>query len=326
MKQIIILFSFLIVSQFAFSQIEGSSVDNSQNTVIAQSGLRMRSAPNLQGEKITTIPFGQEVNILSELSFGKLMKGGKTTTNEEDNLKDDFIGDWVKISYNGQTGYVCNAYLYYSPRDKDLLQDESKRDLNQDIVLLQTGDNCISNIYPQKGRYWYGISFDNNSLKPVIVEYQASYRDVLDYYFLETYAKNENVDFIIGSKNPMTTTQVTNDITNRFSISEEMPEANKAILDKHHLSVKSKIEDNQPLLSLILEKDGKQQILNPNKENTYDHAVNIKWAGDIDGDGQSDFIISYGEEWVQCILYLSSKAEGDQLVKPVAVWYTGYCC
>ena len=325
MKQTI-LFTFLMCSQFVFAQIAESYVETSQNTVIAKNGLRMRSAPNLQGDKILTIPFGKEVEILSDLSYGKLLENGETSQDKEANLLDNFVGDWAKISYNGKIGYACNAYLYYSFSDEETLKDEKEKDINQDIVLLKTESNCISNIYPQKGRYWYGLS-ENNQLEAVEVEYSTSYADGVDAYFLETSSTGDNADFIIGSKEPMQSIQLYNDFTKSLFLTSKMDEKAMAILQKHNITFKSKEKDNESFFMLILERDGKQQVLNPNREEQpYDYAVNIEWAGDIDGDGKSDFIISYGEESVQCILYLSSKATGNQLVKPVAVWYTGYCC
>ena len=325
MKKGIILFSFLIISQFAFSQIEDSYIEKSQNTVIAKSGLRMRSAPNLQGKKIVTIPFGQTIEVLSELSFGKLMKGGKTTQNKKDQEETNFIGDWVKVFYKGKTGYVCNAFLYYSI-GSETLKNEKKRDVNQDIVLLVTGINCINNTYKPTDFHWYGLSpLDNSSkniIKPVTVDYKASYQEGLGYYFQETSVKEKSIDFIIGSKTPINTSEATNDIKDRgIFLSKDEIEKNKVLLQKHNLNVSILVDQ---AVQITLERDGKQQIINLNENSK--RAVTSEWVGDIDGDGKSDFIISYGEESIEIILYLSSKAEGEQLVKPVAIWYSGYCC
>ena len=52
----------------------------------------------------------------------------------------------------------------------------------------------------------------------------------------------------------------------------------------------------------------------------------LVWNGDLDGDRKDDYIIIYGEKVAQICLYLSSEAEGDDLVKLVAMFLVGSCC
>lgn len=64
--------------------------------VAASDGLRMRSTPNLNGEKITTIGNGAKVKVLEE---GEIF--------EVDGLK----SNWYKIEFAGKEGWAFGGYL-----------------------------------------------------------------------------------------------------------------------------------------------------------------------------------------------------------------------
>ena len=68
---------------------------------MAPSGLKMRVTPN--GKKLLTIPYNAKVERLDKESYG-------TLTVEE--IKGfNISGDWVKVKYDGQIGYVFDGYL-----------------------------------------------------------------------------------------------------------------------------------------------------------------------------------------------------------------------
>ena len=326
MKQVLMSFAFCLLAQSIFAQELPKGIDILQNVVIAKSGLRMRSAPNLKSKKLQTVPFGETVKITHNESFGVLLKNGETITTQAfnkaiDKYFDAILGDWVKVDYQGIIGYMCNAYLF-NAKHKTSIEQEKKRGLNQDIVLLKGGTNCFNNVFPQAGRYWYGLS--NEKIEVVEVEYKAVFADGPAYYMLETSTKRGYDYFIIGSKTPFKTGESVNDLEDIFGVGSTKLR-HQEVMAKHHLKV-VKLKNEYNGTELWVERDGKKQLLNPKNDRFYTESVVLEWAGDIDGDGQSDYIITFGEETSECILYLSSKAEGDQLVKPVAVWFSGYCC
>ena len=54
----------------------------------------------------------------------------------------------------------------------------------------------------------------------------------------------------------------------------------------------------------------------------------VKWKGDIDNDGEFDYIISDSccGEVVSTYLYLSTQFLKEKVMKPVSVFKDGYCC
>jgi hypothetical protein len=71
---------------------------------------------------------------------------------------------------------------------------------------------------------------------------------------------------------------------------------------------------------LILSFNGKEQILTYLKENCDDCGWSIYWIGDLDRDGKLDFYLDLSEHYnvIDKVLFLSSKAEKNKLVKAVA--------
>ena len=100
---------------------------------------------------------------------------------------------------------------------------------------------------------------------------------------------------------------------------------NDALLKKYHLEIYRKdplhFWDDQ---QLVLKNKGIRQIISPSSST--DGPWNLYWSGDLDGDGQQDYIIQFGDKDARTQLYLSKSAAKNQLVRPVAVYYSGYCC
>jgi hypothetical protein len=54
--------------------------------------------------------------------------------------------------------------------------------------------------------------------------------------------------------------------------------------------------------------------------------TNIDFIGDIDGDDKMDYILCTEGEQGYNVLFLSSEKKENNLVEPVAHFYTCYCC
>lgn len=103
-KMILILIGLVLFTADSFST---NPVTEGQNllSVVAGSGLKMRTAPNLSSQTIKVIPFGDMVFPVLD-----------TMTNE---TKEDRIewmeGEWIKVEHLGDQGYVFNGFLTHLP-------------------------------------------------------------------------------------------------------------------------------------------------------------------------------------------------------------------
>lgn len=66
---------------------------NKKGTVIAPSGLNLRSTSSENGKKLTAIPYGYDVEIIKQLSNG-----------------------WIEVNYNGFHGYVYGKWVHCNAR------------------------------------------------------------------------------------------------------------------------------------------------------------------------------------------------------------------
>lgn len=69
--------------------------------VMAFSGLKIRTAPNIHGEVLKVIPFGQVIQVLE--------RSGPSQTIER------IEGQWIKIKYQGTEGFVFDGFLSNLP-------------------------------------------------------------------------------------------------------------------------------------------------------------------------------------------------------------------
>jgi len=130
MKQyFILLVNLIFLSQISFAQ---NFQANDSLYVWAISGLNMRTTPDLKGEKIMIIPYGEKIKIENkkgDLPAMKVLfrKGRKVQEGEGEiydrhtgetmkKIPDFFIeGHWVKINYRGIEGYLFDGYLSSLP-------------------------------------------------------------------------------------------------------------------------------------------------------------------------------------------------------------------
>lgn len=322
----ILIFLFLVYIPLA-AHLQTHEIDPERNVIISTNGMNLREFPNRGSKVLTAIPFGEKVVILNQKSFGTetigYYPGYGYHNSETRKLKTIPVkGDWVKVSYNGLTGFVFGAYLGYTAPSKKRV----KNDVNTDFVLLYSGFSCYYNIYDKSQFHWYGLYKRKTGyeLKKISIS-----------YFYDDYSKegltpfgtmtNDNIDLslIIGSRLTMKEGNVDGtdfpDQNHNFKIATQN---NYELLNKLSMElIDSPYDEYHPLLKLI--RGIKEQILNIEDSPTL---YSIDWMGDLDRDGKPDYILNYGEKLTLTVLYLSSQASGAQIVKPVAVYYSGYCC
>lgn len=314
---------FISTCLLAFNLFGQEMKVNTQLTkVIANGGLRLREKPGTSSKILTTIPFGEKVRYLSAAAFGT----DSIVFTDDSGKTQKIPGCWVNVSYKNWKGYVLNVYLYYSPTNSMVLKDGE----NEDFLLLLPGAGCVpENIHNPVEWKWYGYFEDTVkgtiSVKPVSIRYLSWNTG---YYDLEIAAEpSKNLKFIIGSKNemPVSTKLTSMKILNLWTwdISERSnPDLEK--LPGLSLQLVPELDTTKmPPVRLLLIKDGKQQLL---FRPEFGYPRCVFYCGDIDNDGKNDYIINYDEKSGYTVLYLSSKARPGELVRPVAVFFTTYCC
>ena len=322
-----VLLSFGIVPD-SFQQ--DHKVITSYTYVIASEGLDMKTAPDIMAETIINIPFGEQIEYVEDISYGLDTLGYDTLYYHRIPNKSiiiPYVGDWVKVKYNNQTGFVFNMYLFGS----NYLLKNNIANVNTDYVLLFPEMDCYSNWYPPDNFFWYGVYRvdDEYEIRPVEISYYF-YNAIPGPGFLVTSTNdNKNLCFIIGSNKSYRV----GDVKGRTYSWKEgnlviSRQIKSSVLNEHSLSLKIDTNSNGHFggYSLFLNEEyGNKQLLNLNKN--WVGPITLYWKGDLDGDSQNDYIISFGDKCNGVVLYLSSEAvTPDEIVRPVAVNFGGYCC
>ncbi len=307
--------TFLIVISFGYLNAQDNDIDPQANYVIASS-LRLRESPNKDAKILTNIPFGSHVEYLTNQCYNK-------DTTLVPLYDDDYVvvGSWVYVKYKNIKGFVLNTYLSYY--DKPNIEPN---DLNNEYLVLFPGCDCNFNIHNVTRWNFYGFyKTENDSLKirKIKINYISDYKDYTCPLILYT-ADNLNLEFIIGSKEEMFKDESTifnksveilyNE--NEKQLAKELRKVGLTLLDHSN-----KTRDD--FFELIYSDENKKQKINLKG---FALPTRIKFIGDLDNDGKNDFIISYGETAGPTILYLSSKANENDLLKMVASFFSSYCC
>jgi hypothetical protein len=310
---------YLILLNLNVSLAQNIQVDTNATIVIANGGLNLRSEPSKKSNKITNIPFGSTIKYISDRSFNI-----DSILIRHSHIRDEELikGNWVKVEYNKMKGYVLDIYLYHKRYDKDRF----KKKYDNDFILLYPGCGCDpENLHNPNGWKWFGY-FEEGEGKYKVEEISISYYStkVIQCELIISASKNENLSFIIGSKN------------GRLSKAEIVQGKRIILYDYGYNPVKKSDLDNASV-ELIENKDVKtwkpselylingnnRQLLNKPE---YFIPYEISFKGDLDGDLKDDYIIHYGDKAGIVILYLTTKAKPGNLIEQVAMFFSSYCC
>jgi hypothetical protein len=297
--------------------------------VISPDGLNLRAKPNRQSKTLQTVLFGEKVQVISPQHFGRDTVGqleyfeisGKS-------YRVPIDGYWVKVRYRQKEGYMFSAYLGRAINEVR----EADKPLNQDFVLLFPFIGCFSNVFYQPGWHWYGVYAQDSAtfMKKVKVSFYSLPMGLIGDAISTN--DNRNLQFIIGSHVPLSEKTIQNKRGYERSLfnlplftAGDMP--NDSLLQQYNLAVSGdntlSRENYWDSQKLVFQKNGvRQEVLPPSKDGLW----YLVWCGDLDGDGKDDYIIHFGEKSGAPVLYLSKPAGKGQLVKPVAIYYSGYCC
>ncbi|MFN8338963.1 MAG: SH3 domain-containing protein [Saprospiraceae bacterium] len=290
-------------------------IDIKANYVIA-SALRLRDSPNKNAKILTTIPFGSHIEYLTNQCYNK-----DTTLISIYNDYYMVVGSWVYVKYKNFKGFVLNSYLSYY--NKPIPEP---KDLNNEYLVLFPGCDCDFNIHNVTKWNFYGFyktEKDSLNIRKIKINYISDNEDYTCPLILYT-EDNLNLEFIIGAKGEML-----KDKSMIFSKSVEiLYSENEKQLAKELQNVGLSLIDHSSnsrddYFELIYSDENKKQKLNLNG---FDFPTRIKFIGDIDEDNKNDFIITFGEKSSRTILFLSSQARENHLLKMVSIFFSSYCC
>lgn len=294
-----------------------------QTRVVALSGLNIRSQPDLKAKVLGGIPFMEEVQILKLCSIGiDTIAEHVYYTSPRHTYSQR--GYWVKVKYRNIEGYVFNSYLLDLPKERS----HTIAGLNEEFGLNYVGQHCFDNIYRDKKIKWKGVYRRENEIviEPVEISYYADIEEnESNYTWLRIYVENnEGLMFLLGDKNEVIIEGVIEGkIDDRPGSLLTIHSVAHNLFDIENIQIVFEEQSTYPYL--YLKQEGRKQLLNP-RNMKLGHPSKIYWKGDLDGDDRDDYIINYGDKAAHSILYLSSQAENGDIVKPVAVFFSGYCC
>ena len=331
-------------------------------TIIASSGLKLRSTPDQRGKVLAVAPFGARVTVKNKSSSRPNGKGnyyvpearrdtigilreytyhdGKKTVN----VKEPHIGYWFSVEYDGKSGYMFSGFLMWNG-----LENERYANPNDTWRVQYAGGNAANSALPDlhKRWNWYGLFRQPDgkyALRAVQLQYAvADYRNeneeggVLDTEILtQVVGVAEQPLFLIGHIGKLTErSNISGDYAyekqgeSKFMSGYTLPKED--LLRPYDITIQKHSAENEWDYSVFLSNASgkKQEIRLPNLKDSANERVSpfeLQWVGDLDGDGRYDYLCNMGDKWGGIMLYLSSQAKSGEAAGLVAVlWHWSIC-
>jgi len=329
----ILLLSFFLVAITTLSIGQESTVSRYLSTVFAESGLNMRSAPNLKADVILKIPYQAKITLMDNKSFGiDTISVIKTET-----YKYIIDGHWVKVKYNGKIGYVVSSYLRVDSKtflkNRNLPEDYFKE---KDFILLRPGFDCGFRYVDKRKYHWYGLYTTDSiaEFKPIEFEY-VNTTDV-DANQGIIAIKNKNLNYIIGSKiklasqshpDPIVWKKNVHSITEKYTL-DDCGEVNPSsqfyiTTDENHYEPGGCHTTHR----MYIQYKGVVQETFSDMPGNFIGSKTANFIGDLDGDGDPDYVLYQSNEKThRDVLFLSSlKNSSYPIAKPAVVNEGGNC-
>lgn len=318
----LLLILFLCTCGRAQSNWQGLTINKNRNTVIATGGLNLRSEPGTGSKVIARLPFGTRVTILETKLYAP----------DEINRFKEYLqpNGWARVEAGQHTGYVFDAYLYYGmPNPRAATNDTLPKGMNTKYQLITNAGSADGRYdpfaYSWRGIYPRSTGITVNTVKPTFRYFPGEVEESLDMI-----ADGEAQPyFFIGTQKPWPTTVRSGYLITNDNTSDDRALASAAACASFGITVAPGRPNSWASSVILTLEDGKQnQILNPGGR--AGSALYLEAAGDFDGDGKTDFIISFNADgWDYTIIYtlfLSSEARPGELVRPVAMQYSYQGC
>jgi hypothetical protein len=323
--------------------------------VISTNGLKLRKTPGQNGLVLAIVPFGAKVDVLTAQngqygrveydpparrdSIGELFP---TRYNSRSSLH---IGHWWRVRYGRKTGYMFSGFL----ADSGMLHS-NYGELNDQFRLRSTWGNAGFSNNPEfdPDWYWYGVFSGDNGffiLKKVEPRYAVEdHTDEAGFFELYSHEVVIQIDpperpvWIIGTRKKWTTqTEISGfniETAPLVQFDKHTGKVDSAFLKKYFIEVEENTKPEErsggreiPTWYMI-DKQGRRQAVAPlTFQSGYAiYPTALAWAGDLDMDGNLDYIFEASGEIGYYVLYLSSQAEKGEIAKPVAVLWSWYTC
>lgn len=323
--RLLITLLLLVPSFFLFSQ---PAIRQDFTLVIAQSGLNIRAQPSLGAKVLIKAPYLSELVYLSRESFGRDTIGELKSFIRHHNPQGVLVetdvplaGDWVKVKYQGKTGYTFNAYL--GPN-----QDRPK---SSDYFVISPGENCGDAFFDLTKYHCYGIyeSGDQTEIREIKASYVVQETGIGYLAPLLTTAENQGLKLVIGSKRVLPTRSsdfMINKITTAWAEATNpvLEDACGIFLVEEVMETLPNGEKQTKGFSGSFRRGEREQTI---IEGAFIYSISVIGCGDIDGDDEVDYLIGYSsEESSRKMLYLSSKAMEGEILGLACEEFFGYCC
>jgi len=294
-------------------------------TVISNKGLNLRKSPTKEADIVRRISFLDSVNVLANsTSYPDTTGSCEFYAQDGQHYRNYIRGKWIKVSYKGAEGWAFDAYLTKLSKKKS----RDYPNLNESFGFSFVGSDCSSNIHDNQNIQWKGV-FENKGkyyMKNIEVTYFQT-PGLYDYDICTTAQDNEGLLFIVGADSDVF---AEGEITGTYydtgkgkiqGQASTTPYDEEILTNFDFLKIKRLDTDRTKLILAVgqLTQEFETDAISKGPES-------LIWKGDLDKDGKEDYIIAYGFKSSATILYLSSQAKEGEIVKPVAVYETGFCC
>lgn len=289
---------------------------------IARSGLNMRATSKPDAPVIQKIPYGERVLVLDErqqgmdtLSMGGIRYYGNFDTRHPENNTADtvyVVGARTRISYKGKTGYVHSSYLCDFP--------QSAPEGSFFYMSLYH-----SRYYYHPDWYYYGLYWEDDRyiLKKITPSIFSSifWSEIAEGYVISLSVlgneKNIYPAYVFGSKKPLQ--EGFKGVPLAVDTWMDFSTADDAILEKLRLEVTAGDHSDGVRRVFAVRKNGLRQEIVFKRPYAQDDLFNgnLEWYGDLDGDGEWDYIFSFfGECGTDDFLYMSSEGGKGKILAP----------
>lgn len=322
MKKIIIVFLSIVYSQIAFA-------DMCTLTVVAESGLSLRKEANLKSERLKVVKFGETVLADGICNFN--YPRFTDSIIEIDGLK----GFWMKVRFEKTWGYMFSGYLVigdvfpYSRNDtiSNVILDEIFSYEDEGIYKI---DSFNYQFYSPKLN-WYGVKVNETSTsisKTVVTPIYNNDRwdkdnESLFHVYLQV-ANDEQYDFLFGTKKELQPGIIESNYHQNcedkvgvflFPEQEFSVDFNKRRYNfkAHEDITKDKKQQirREYTINLFIWRDeieivNKKNILNlygDAKTNVVYKNPRLYWSGDLNKDGNLDFVFEVSPMADKCGAY-----------------------
>ena len=322
----ICLFFVLLSLQLTANPCQAQSDPNINRTlVIATNGLTLRAGPGTKSKAVTVIPFGETVTYLHpqdrELdTIGTLTVycGLNVETGRRECQERPIIGHWVHVRHKEMEGYVFDAYLSEHYQLNQLNSFDKERPA-ADFVLIDGFSNEMNPLIYHPHTYnYYGIyrkAAGAYKLRRITIS-----QTTIDGELFISVPDQRDALYVIGAKEFLPEHTFSGKyFEEALTISgyeeEVEPSEFTVYLDDKNVG------EHLPTLITSDERPEGNLILPP-----FSLSIFVFGAGDIDGDGLTDYLIgSAGEGSWYTYLFLSSQARRGELGRLVAL-NGGSCC